>query len=91
MEHCRHIEYLVQVLINLCCFFTRAIEEFVRRYPQHANFKRPVDNHVALHIAAVNNRFDVVSFLAQMVVLHVFCVEVNWGFVINFLMHVFSV
>ena len=49
------------------CFFIRAIEEFIRRYPQHANFKRPVDSHVALHVAAVNNRFDVVSFLAQTV------------------------
>ena len=56
------------------CFFIRAIEEFIRRYPQHANFKRPVDSHVALHVAAVNNRFDVVSFLAQTVELHVF-----WG------------
>lgn len=53
-------------------FFIRAIEEFIRRYPQHANFKRPVDSHVALHVAAVNNRFDVVSFLAQTVELHVF-------------------
>ena len=48
-------------------FFIRAIEEFVRRCPQHANFKRPVDSHAGLHIAAIKNRFDVVSFLAQMV------------------------
>lgn len=31
------------------------------------------------------------SFLAQMVVLHVFCVEVNWGLIVYCLMHVFSV
>ena len=60
-----NIEYIL-VCAYLCCS-SRAIEEFLRRNPQHVNLRRPVDGHVALHIAAVHNRFDVVSFLAQMV------------------------
>ena len=60
----------INIECTLMCpslFFSRAIEACLRRNPQHVNFRRPLDGHVALHIAAANNRFDVASFLAQMV------------------------
>ena len=55
------------MLQNFSFSYYRAVEEFVTRFPQHVNLKRPADFHVPLHIAAANNRLDAVTLLARVV------------------------
>ena len=43
------------------------MEEITVLYPQHVNFRRMEDENTALHIAAANNRLEVLKHLCTIV------------------------
>ena len=43
------------------------MEEFMTRFPQHVNFKRVEDEDTPLHIAAANNKLEVLKHLCKVV------------------------
>ena len=44
-----------------------AMEEFMTRFPQYADFKRMEDENTALHIAASNDKLEVLKYLCSLV------------------------
>jgi len=46
--------------------FHRAVDHFIRRFPQHINLKKD-DGYTPLHLAALNDHLDVVTVLADLV------------------------
>ena len=44
-----------------------AMEEFITRYPHYADFKRMEDENTALHIAASNDKLEVLKYLCSLV------------------------
>ena len=52
-----------------------AMEEFMTRYPQYADLKRVEDENTALHIAAANNKLEVLKYLCSLVRL-IWCIHV---------------
>ena len=47
------------------------------RYPQYADFKRMEDENTALHIAASNDKLEVLKYLCSLVRLHVLHAQVQ--------------
>ncbi len=43
------------------------MEECVTRFPQYADFKRMEDENTALHIAASNDKLEVLKYLCSLV------------------------
>ena len=43
------------------------MEEFITRYPHYADFKRMEDENTALHIAASNDKLEVLKYLCSLV------------------------
>ena len=49
------------------------MEEIVSRYPEHVNFKRMEDENAALHIAAANDKLEVLKHLCTIVRFYYYC------------------
>jgi ankyrin repeat protein len=43
------------------------MEECVTRFPQYADFKRMEDENTALHIAASNDKLEILKYLCSLV------------------------
>ena len=61
------IRYLHTSQQSILPYSCRAMEEIVSRYPEHSNFRRMEDENTALHIAAANNKLEVVKHLCSIV------------------------
>ena len=53
---------------NSPIFLSRGVKEFISRFPQHINLPKD-DGYTPLHLAALNDNGDVVTLLAQEVML----------------------
>ena len=56
-------------ILDCTCFsfMCSAMEEFMTRFPQYADFKRMEDENTALHIAASNDKLEVLKYLCSLV------------------------
>ena len=56
-------------------FLSSGVKEFISRFPQHINLPKD-DGYSPLHLAALNDNGDVVTLLAQEVLLHVVIINI---------------
>lgn len=54
--------------VNVCVpvFCSRAVEQFINKFPQHICIKKD-DGYTPLHLAALNDHLDVVTALVEQV------------------------
>jgi hypothetical protein len=71
--HDNYVHLSSMHLLRLCWFqilflyMCSAMEECVTRFPQYADFKRMEDENTALHIAASNDKLEVLKYLCSLV------------------------